>query len=327
MKSLMTVEEAAALIKSGKRLLVAGDERLLASLPRGVWIGGTTPYFMSEDGGLRTHDKVQAIALPDFVSAVSVKLYHADELSHIPTDYPANGFSYIVIPAFSKAHQQFAKECSTWRGVFDRPLVGWIAGIDLNDLDKVSPKVVNGMSGEVSDSKAAVMHIDLPADRYAQANIISLFRQGNGDTIRFPSAGFEVTDCCVNGQKQCFAEYVETRHLNIQQPLVANYHGAMVNVSFQAVDAKAGKVAFYAPVFPCMEYKLADPLADYEAEFRRELDRHEITPLITCNCILNYLYANLEGKKTGNIVGPMTFGEIAYMLLNQTLVYLTFENK
>jgi hypothetical protein len=25
--------------------------------------------------------------------------------------------------------------------------------------------------------------------------------------------------------------------------------------------------------------------------------------------------------------GPMTFGEIAYMLLNQTLVYLTFENK
>jgi hypothetical protein len=42
---------------------------------------------------------------------------------------------------------------------------------------------------------------------------------------------------------------------------------------------------------------------------------------------LNYLYANLEGKKTGHIVGPMTFGEIAYMLLNQTLVYLTFENK
>ena len=50
-------------------------------------------------------------------------------------------------------------------------------------------------------------------------------------------------------------------------------------------------------------------------------------PVFTCNCILNYLYANLEGKKTGSIVGPITFGEIAYMLLNQTMVYLTFEDK
>ena len=30
----------------------------------------------------------------------------------------------------------------------------------------------------------------------------------------------------------------------------------------------------------------------------------------------------LEGKKTGAFTGPITFGEIAYQLLNQTLVYL-----
>lgn len=30
----------------------------------------------------------------------------------------------------------------------------------------------------------------------------------------------------------------------------------------------------------------------------------------------------LEGKKTGDVTGPVTFGEIAYQLLNQTLVYL-----
>ena len=327
MKSLLTVEEASALIKSGKRLLVAGDERLLASLPRGVWLGGTTPYFMSEDGGLCSHDKVQVVALPDFVSAASIRLYPSEGLSQIPIDYPANGFSYIVIPAFSGAHQKFAEECSTWRGVFDRPLVGWIAGIDLGDLGKIRPKVVDGMSGEVSDSKAAVMHIHLPAHRYAQANIINLFRQGSGDTIRFRSGGFEVTDCCVNGQQRCFAEYVETQQIDIRQPLVANYHGAMVNVSFRSVDAKAGKVALYAPVFPCMEYRVAAPLGNYEADFRQELEGRQVKPFFTCNCILNYLYASLEGKKTANIVGPMTFGEIAYMLLNQTLVYLTFEEK
>ena len=43
----------------------------------------------------------------------------------------------------------------------------------------------------------------------------------------------------------------------------------------------------------------------------------------SCNCVLNYLYAGLEGKKTGEFNGPATFGEIAYQLLNQTLVYLT----
>ena len=46
----------------------------------------------------------------------------------------------------------------------------------------------------------------------------------------------------------------------------------------------------------------------------------------SCNCVLNYLYSNLEGKKVGSFTGPMTFGEIAYVLLNQTLVYLQVQD-
>jgi hypothetical protein len=40
---------------------------------------------------------------------------------------------------------------------------------------------------------------------------------------------------------------------------------------------------------------------------------------------LNFLYGELEGKKTGTITGPMTFGEIAYQLLNQTMIFLEIE--
>jgi hypothetical protein len=47
---------------------------------------------------------------------------------------------------------------------------------------------------------------------------------------------------------------------------------------------------------------------------------HQI--IFSCNCILNYLYSGLKGKKTAGITGPATFGEIAYQLLNQTMVYL-----
>jgi hypothetical protein len=34
----------------------------------------------------------------------------------------------------------------------------------------------------------------------------------------------------------------------------------------------------------------------------------------------------LEGKKTGGVTGPITFGEIAYQLLNQTLAYISVKD-
>ena len=327
MKSLMTVQEASDLILDGKKLLIAGDEALLAKLPRGEWIGGTSPYFMSEDGGLCSREQLQVTVLPAMVLSTRIETYEASELERIPRDYMSNGFSYVLIPAFTKAHKKFAHDCSTWPGVFDRPLVGWITGIEVQDVGKQTPKVVNGKSGEISASKAAVMHVELPPEIIARANIINLFSQGGGDTITFPASGFDITECNVNGQLRSFAEYIEERKIDKKLPLVADYLGAMVNVSIQSVNADADKVSLYAPVFIGQEYRFANPVADYETEFRKELEAREFEPVFTCNCILNYLYANLEGKKTGHIVGPITFGEIAYMLLNQTLVYLTFESK
>jgi hypothetical protein len=40
---------------------------------------------------------------------------------------------------------------------------------------------------------------------------------------------------------------------------------------------------------------------------------------------LNFIYGGLEGKKTGDITGPMTFGEIACRLLNQTMVFFEID--
>ena len=320
--SMLTVDEAAGLIRKGSRLLVSGDEKLLTALPHGDWIGGTTPYFMTEQGGTHTQAKVQVVKLPQQVAQVHIRLYAANELEKIPASYYDNGFSYLLIPAFTDAHSRFAKECSTWEGVFERPLVGWITGVQLEDIGKVKPKVVNGQTGEVSEESAAVMHIELAEGFHAEANIINLFRQGEGDTLTFPAAGFEVSECLVNGAPQNFGAYITESKIDTQLPLVADYLGAMINVSIQDVDQHSGQVKLYAPVFPSIEYKFARPVADYEGEFRRELAAQDADPAFTCNCILNYLYAKLEGKKTGSVVGPITFGEIAYMLLNQTLVYV-----
>lgn len=327
MKTLYKVSEVSEMINNGESLLLSGDERTLNNLPKGKWVAGTIPYFMSEKGGLLTHDEIQVVKLPSVITDFTIKTYSVSELKNIPKDYLSNGFSYIIIPAFSDAHIDFAKNCSTYDGLFDRALIGWISGVDLAEVGKTHAKVLNGLTGEISDSKAVVMHLNLPTDKYAQINIINLFKQGHGDTITFNTSGFEIIDCKVNGKDTNFSEYISSNKIDTHLPLVADYMGAMINVSIQAVDTESGKVHLYAPVFPGIEYKIANPVADYEKEFSEELSKANIRPLISCNCILNYQYAHLEGKKTGHIVGPMTFGEIAYMLLNQTMVYLTIEDK
>ena len=50
-KVLYSVAEVSAMINAGKVLSLAGVESLLSQLPAGKWIGGTTPYFMTPEGG------------------------------------------------------------------------------------------------------------------------------------------------------------------------------------------------------------------------------------------------------------------------------------
>lgn len=104
-------------------------------------------------------------------------------------------------------------------------------------------------------------------------------------------------------------------------PLVANYAGTLINVLFQPVDPKAGTVAFYAPVFPGTECRLAAPQEDYGKTFAAQVGSAG-QGSYSCNCILNYVYGDMGGKLTAGFTGPVTFGEIAYVLLNQTLVKL-----
>ncbi len=77
----------------------------------------------------------------------------------------------------------------------------------------------------------------------------------------------------------------------------------------------------YAPVFTGVDYRFAKPVGDYAAAFRSRLASQETGDVaFSCNCILNFLFGSLEGKTIGGAPGPVTFGEIAYQLLNQTLV-------
>lgn len=183
---------------------------------------------------------------------------------------------------------------------------------------------MNGKTGELLTDQALVMHTELSNDVMVTANIINIFEQSEGDTIEFQTTGFDVQTATVNGKEVNLADYILKNKIDLRQPLVADYLGAMINVSFRDLDSVSQKVRFYAPVFPGVKYKLAKSFGNYEQEFENALKKQQIDqPIFACNCILNFLYGNLEGKKSGHVICAMTFGEIAYMLLNQTFVYVT----
>jgi hypothetical protein len=318
---LKSIQETVKDIQSGKRLALAGDETLLAQLPKGNWIGGTIPYFMDIQGGVISRDQIFVQDLTDSTVGATVAFYTAEELQRIPQDAPENGFSILIIPATSRAHVAYAQKAGDFEGLFMHTILGWISGVHLDDLGKVSPKVFNGMTGTASDQDAVVLHCTIPADRMATIGTVNLFTQGTGDTITFEEEGFSVTNCLVNGARKNFAQYLNRMEVDTRLPLVANYAGAMVNVAFQAIQEADAAVDLYAPVFRNVDYRVAAPVKDYIQAFKEALPRNT-KAIFSCNCILNFLYSELEGKVTEGIYGPVTFGEIAYQLLNQTLVYL-----
>lgn len=320
---LLDVDAVSALILAGERLLLAGDEALLARLPRGTWIGGTIPYFVAADGGTSSRERLFCTRLPAEVEVDSIRLYDAASLAHVCADAPAEGFSVMILPAFSEVHSLFARNAPNYEDMYLKPLIGWIAGVHLDDLGRATPKVFDGSRGEGCEERAVVLHARLPEPRYARIEIVNLFRPGSGPGLRFTDKGFSAVKVLVDGVEQDFAAWLRRQGTDTRLPLVADYCGAMVNVSIKSVEA--GRVDFYAPVFPDIEYRIAAPIDDYVARFLAALPADVPPVTFSCNCILNYLYSNLEGRHTGPMRGPATFGEIAYQLLNQTLVYLTIE--
>lgn len=324
--TMYSIEEAAGKIAGGNHLLIAGDEKALSQLPKGAWIGGTIPYFVGDEGGQFSQERVLITEWPESVEGATVQVYTGETVPRVYADIPDGGFAFVMIPGMSKTHLAFALDAPGYDQFAMKPLLGWITGVNLADLGKTAPKVFVGSTGEVVEDGCVAMHVRLEPGKLADLGIVNLFRQGSGDSIRFESNGFGVKEALINGQKENFADYLARIQADVKLPLVADYQGAMVNVSFQNVDAEKKEVAFYAPVFAGVEYKLAAPIANYVEEFTSHIPQGLEHVAFSCNCILNYLYSELEGKKTGEFVGPITFGEVAYQLLNQTLVYLKIED-
>jgi len=318
-----TVEGVCEKLAEGKKLLLAGDKSLLRQIPAGPWIAGTIPYFMTKTGGLCTKNLLHVTELPSFIKNIRTCTYNADSIPRVYNEAPAHGFSFIIIPAKSETHFVFALNAPNFENFATKPLIGWISGTHLDDWGKDKPKVFNGQTLDELDDAAIVMHIDLPENKVADIGIINMFEQGEGDTITFPESGFRAKYAYINGNKTNFSDYLQQQQLDKRLPLVADYYGTMINTAFQETLGPSGEVKFYNAVFDFLTYRHARPITNYLEHFNKTITAGlGVQSIFSCNCILNYLYSGLEGKRIECPHGPTTFGEIAYQTLNQTMVYL-----
>lgn len=324
---LYTVEEVSRRIEAGERLILAGDGRLLDRLPRGHWIAGTIPYFMGEYGGVFSKNLIMVNELPPVATDSKIKVYDAATVGDVYADAPENGVSVIILPAAGPTHFRFALEITQSEGFASKPLIGWVSGTEMPDTAG-KPLVYDGEGSGPLEDGAVVMHIGLPEDKRAEINIVNVFSQDGGDTLMFLEDGFSASEVLVNGTAINFADYIDRRGVDVRFPLVADYFGAMINISFKSVDLESGEVYFYAPVFRGVEYKLAAPVKDYGSLFASDAPAASAeNSFFSCNCILNYFNSQLEGRRSGDLTGPVSFGEIAYQLLNQTLVYAVVKDR
>ncbi|MGJ5817898.1 DUF6976 family protein [Paludibaculum fermentans] len=318
---LQAPEEVAREIRQGTQLLLAGHEGVLRELPKGNWIAGTTDHFMDLEGGVCSRDRVFVTPLPACATGARIRTYTAASLPHLLDEAPENGYTALILPAGSEVHAAYAHSAHVYPGMFVKPVVGWISGSSQNGSNKLSPKVVDGVTGLFSGQDAVAMHVELPAGKMAELEIVNVFQPGSGAGLRFPRTGFQASTCLIEGEEVPFAQYLDSRQGDMRLPLTADYNGSIINVSIESVDTRTGLVKFFAPVFEGVEYRLAAPLPGYRSAFHTLAEpRGECA--FACNCVLNYLYCHLEGRAAGTITGPITHGEIANLLLNQTLVRL-----
>jgi hypothetical protein len=155
---LLTLEQAKTLVSDGKPYAVAGDESLLAALPRGNWIGGTSPYFIESSGGVTSKDLLSIQEIAVHARSLSIKRYGAGTIKDIARDAPENGFTILIIPALSETHFEYAHNAPSYEGLFMKPIIGWISGFHLADIGKASAKAFLGPEASASASDAVAMH-------------------------------------------------------------------------------------------------------------------------------------------------------------------------
>lgn len=325
-KQLYTLGEVIELINKNQQLVITADESLLKQLPAGKWIGGSIPYFMSEEGGKFTKDLLFVNNLSGKGVNYKFSKYSSENINTITKNNFENGFSIIILPLASEVLKSFSLNSLKFKDIFKNPILGYVAGIDLNIAEPQLAKVYFGETKEELTNTGVALHIELQPNEVARVEIINPNSiDENSPSFKFPVTSFEQSECLINDVKSNLADYlVSIKHPTMGIPLVSSSNAALINRDVQFIDTVNRKVNFFSPVYSDEVYRLAKKVDDYKVLFAEKLSINKKEAVYSCLCVSFYLLGSLENNII-NINGAFTFGEIAYQLLNQTAVFLMID--
>ncbi len=326
-RKLYTKNEVIDFISKRKTMVLSADETILTQLPKGNWIGGTTPYFMDKTAGTLSKEMIFVDDFSEIAIDSKIELFTEKQISDICRNSFENGFTVLILPLGADVYTNFGLNSLEYEHIFKNPVVGFVAGFDFDDLGKAQAKVISGQDLDLVSDKAVAIHIQLPTNKIARAEIFNLDTiQPNSVEIVFPKTSFTQSECTINGIKANLAEYLTQIQYKEKapRPLIANTNGALINRDIKNIDLENKEVSFFSPLYEGDTYYLANIINDYQADFNERLKELENKPVYCSICVSYYLLGNLENKNI-NIEGAFAFGEIAFQLLNKTLVFLQLD--
>ena len=328
-QGLYSVEEVVAMIDKGNVLLLAGDAALFKTLPKGKWIAGTTSKFI-ENGKkvVVSREKIFVHDITDIAADVKLDIYDASSIPAVYDDAYDNGFSVLIMPFSSNVKREYAISGMNYSRFASRPVCGWVAVAPIySDYERNDVSLVfSGKSGLSYDDAGVAMHIKLPNGKYAELHNFNPFAPKDGDVILFEENGEQVENVMVNGVRQNFRQYMIDKQIDrsskLDSLLVGDYLGIVINVIIMPEsEIDEGKyVSIANPAYKDIPYRFAKLKPERKENYMKRVKDNIV---FSFACIGNSEYPEMFKDSLINANGPFVYGEIAYILLNHSTVYVT----
>ncbi len=326
---LLDIRTTTELIQGGRVLVISGEEKLMEKLPRGNWIGGTIPYvYLKNEPGKADKSKLFVTDFTESISDFKILTLEEESLATVNTIGFENGFSFLLLPAGKKVHHTFAAYSKDYSTIKNNPLIGFVAGTNLEDYKKgKEPKLFNGDVKQAFSDSAVVLYCSLLTPKSARVGVINIFDPSPEFSIEVFEDTTKVRECMINGEFTNLYQFMKDNKIDINHPLTFEQGGTSTNVSFQFLNKETKEVYFFSPLLKGRRYQFSKKIEYYRPTFiAKLLDKleNETSIIYNCNSILNYNQCGLNKSGMG-LSGPATFGEIANTLMSQTLTYLAID--
>ena len=320
---LYSKEQVIEFIKQGRIMHLCGNENTLKDLPKGNWVAGMSPYFM-DDVGKISDSKIYVDDFSFIAEDCEMATFDEVDIHEIAKrNKYSNGFIFMVLPIDSQVYYTFASHSLEYDHIYDNPVVGYVSSVHVEDYGKVQPKVAIGSESVLHADKAAVLYVKVSDRLRVRTEIMNLDTIDHDSApVRFPKNSFIQGDCLIDGKPGKIANYLEEQKSRIGHypQLITSQNGALVIRDIKSVDLNTGEVIFFSPAYESDTYYTVKYNNDYFATFNRRLGRK--TDVIACmSCTSYFLQGDFEYRHI-DFNGVYTFGEIAYQLLNKTIVTL-----